>query len=72
MKKPLDLERSLAGKRIFITGHTGFTGGWACLWLKSMGVEAAGYSLAPDTKPSLFEAARLAEGMRSTFADICD
>jgi CDP-glucose 4,6-dehydratase len=73
MKKPLlDFERLLAGKRIFVTGHTGFTGGWACLWLRSIGADVAGYALAPDTNPSLFEAVRLAEETVSTLADICD
>jgi CDP-glucose 4,6-dehydratase len=65
-------EEKLAGKRIFITGHTGFTGGWVSLWLKSIGAEIAGYSLAPDTTPSIFEAIQL-EGMsHSEFGDICD
>ncbi len=65
-------ESSLADKKIFVTGHTGFTGGWACLWLKSIGAEVAGYSLEPDTKPSLFEVIRLEEDIQSTFGDICD
>lgn len=68
----LEFERSLVGKKIFVTGHTGFTGGWACLWLNSIGAEVAGYSLAPDTKPSLFEAICLGEDTQSTFGDICD
>lgn len=72
MTLKLDFENSLAGKKIFVTGHTGFTGGWACLWLKSIGADIAGYSLEPDTKPSLFEATRLAEDRQSTFGDICD
>ena len=45
------------GKRVFVTGHTGFKGGWICLWLKHLGVEVIGYSLEPATVPSLFEAA---------------
>lgn len=72
MTLKLDFENSLAGKKIFVTGHTGFTGGWACLWLKSIGADIAGYSLEPDTKPSLFEATRLAEDRQSTIGDICD
>ena len=72
MKLKLDFESRLAGKKIFVTGHTGFTGAWACLWLKSIDVDVAGYSLPPDTKPSLFEAARLGEDTQSTFDDICD
>lgn len=72
MTKRLDFESRLADKKIFITGHSGFTGGWACLWLKSIGADVAGYSLEPDTRPSLFEATRLAEDTQSTFGDICD
>ena len=68
----LDFEDTLVGEKIFVTGHTGFTGSWACLWLKSIGVELAGYSLEPDTKPCLFESNTLAEGMVSIFGNICD
>lgn len=68
----IDFERSLAGKKIFVTGHTGFTGGWACLWLKEIGAEVYGYSLPPESTPSLFEEIRLHEEIQSTFGDICD
>ncbi|MBY9077517.1 CDP-glucose 4,6-dehydratase [Paenibacillus sp. CGMCC 1.18879] len=43
------------GKRVFLTGHTGFKGSWLSLWLVSMGAKVTGYSLAPNTTPSLFE-----------------
>lgn len=72
MTLKLDFESRLAGKKVFVTGHTGFTGGWACLWLKSINADVAGYSLPPDTKPSLFEAAQPVEDTQSTFGDICD
>ena len=72
MTLTLDFEKFLAGRRILVTGHTGFTGGWACLWLKSIGAEVAGFSLEPDTKPSLFEVTRLGEDMQTTFGDICN
>jgi len=72
LNKQHDFEKALSGKRVFVTGHTGFTGGWACLWLKSIGVEIAGYSLEPETKPSLFEAVGLSADLQSTFGDICD
>lgn len=72
MAHTLDFERSLKGKRIFITGHSGFTGSWACLWLHAIGAEVAGYALEPDTSPSLFEAAGVDELVASTFGDICD
>jgi CDP-glucose 4,6-dehydratase len=43
------------GKRAFVTGHTGFKGSWLCLWLRTIGAEVTGYSLAPPTNPNLFE-----------------
>ncbi len=60
------------GKRVLLTGHTGFKGGWLSLWLQSMGAEVTGYALNPPTRPSLFEAARVSEGMRSIIADVRD
>ena len=72
MSFKLDFEAQLAGKKIFVTGHTGFTGGWVCLWLNLIGAEIAGYALAPETNPSLFEASQIAGDVQSTFSDICD
>lgn len=60
------------GKRVLVTGHTGFKGSWLCLWLKSMGAETTGYALDPATKPNHFEAARVGQGMRSIIGDIRD
>jgi len=68
----LKFEESLAGKKVLVTGHTGFTGGWACLWLKSIGAEVAGYSLSPETTPSLFHETGLEKDIDSTIGDICD
>ena len=51
------------GKTVFLTGHTGFKGGWLSLWLQGLGAEVHGYALAPSTNPSLFEAARVGEGL---------
>lgn len=59
-----------SGKRVLITGHTGFKGGWLSLWLQSMGAKVTGYSLPPPTQPSLFEIARVGEGMTSIIGDI--
>lgn len=61
------------GKRVFLTGHTGFKGGWLSLWLQSMGAEVYGYALNPPTDPNLFSVAKVAEGMVvSEIADIRD
>ena len=49
------------GKRVFVTGHTGFKGSWLCLWLHKLGAQVTGYALAPPTQPSLFELARINE-----------
>ena len=46
------------GRRVLITGHTGFKGSWLSLWLSRLGAKVCGYSLAPNTKPSLFEAVK--------------
>jgi CDP-glucose 4,6-dehydratase len=60
------------GKRVLLTGHTGFKGGWLSLWLQSMGAQVTGYALAPPTNPSLFEVAEVAQGMTSVIGDIRD
>lgn len=60
------------GKRVFVTGHTGFKGSWLSLWLQKMGAELAGFALAPPTSPALFESARVADGMQSEIGDIRD
>jgi CDP-glucose 4,6-dehydratase len=60
------------GKKVFLTGHTGFKGAWLSLWLQAAGSDVTGYSLAPPTDPSLFEIAGVEQGMRSIRADIRD
>lgn len=59
-------------KRVFLTGHTGFKGSWSTLWLKSLGAEVTGYSLEPPTQPSLFEIARVKEGIHSILGNVGD
>ncbi len=60
------------GKRVLVTGHTGFKGSWLSLWLQSMGAQVTGYALAPPTNPSLFEIAEVDQGMTSIIGDIRD
>ena len=63
---------SWSGRKVLVTGHTGFKGGWLALWLQKLGAEVVGYALEPATRPSLFETAGVAKGMRSIFGDVRD
>ena len=61
------------GKRVFLTGHTGFKGSWLSLWLQSLGAQVHGLALEPPTSPNLFTVAQVATGMAShTIGDIRD
>jgi CDP-glucose 4,6-dehydratase len=60
------------GRRIFITGHTGFKGSWLSLWLQSVGADVTGYALRPVTTPALFDVAQIHSGMHSVIGDIRD
>jgi CDP-glucose 4,6-dehydratase len=68
----LDFEKPLAGQRVLVTGHTGFTGGWLTLWLRAIGCETFGLALPPQTQPSLCAAARISDHCHSSFGDIRD
>jgi len=60
------------GKKVFVTGHTGFKGSWLCLWLHALGAEVHGYALTPPTTPSLFELAQVAELIHHRIGDVRD
>lgn len=60
------------GKRVLLTGHTGFKGGWAALWLARMGAKVTGLALAPNAQPNLFEKLGLASLVESHLCDIRD
>lgn len=60
------------GKRVYLTGHTGFKGSWLSLWLQSMGANVKGFSLLPTTIPALFNEAKVELGMQSEIGDIRD
>src|SRR5664280_393355 len=60
------------GKRVLVTGHTGFKGSWLTQWLKRAGADVTGFALAPPTTPSLFDRARVGDGIRSIEGDIRD
>jgi len=66
------LKKFYPGKKVFITGHTGFKGAWLCLWLNILGAEVTGYALDPPTVPSLFELCRIDRFVKSIIADVRD
>lgn len=59
-------------RTVLLTGHTGFKGSWLSLWLQSAAADVTGYALAPPTTPSLFDFAKIADGMESIIGDIRD
>jgi CDP-glucose 4,6-dehydratase len=61
-----------SARRVLLTGHTGFKGGWLALWLASLGAEVTGFSTPPSTNPSLFELARVGDDVRSIEGDVRD
>lgn len=65
-------ENALANKKILVTGHTGFTGGWACAWLHKIGAQLAGFALPPDTHPSLYDSLNVSEFVASALGNLTD
>ncbi len=60
------------GKRVLVTGHTGFKGGWLVLWLARMGAKVSGFALRPPSEPNLFTLANVGEQVDSTTGDVGD
>jgi len=60
------------GQRVFVSGHTGFKGGWLCEWLLHLGAEVRGFSLAPNTAPALFDQLNLSTRIQHQIADLRD
>lgn len=72
MEDLVNLDSFWRGKRVFITGYTGFKGSWLCLWLHKLGAELTGYALDPPTDPSLFELCGVDKFVHSIIHDIRD
>ena len=64
--------RAFAGRRVLVTGHTGFKGGWLSAWLLHLGADVVGLSLPPSEGPGVFKSCGLADRMDSRIADIRD
>src|ERR1044071_1843441 len=67
-----DALKQFSGKRVFITGHTGFKGSWLCYWLQLLGANIKGYSLPPITKPALFNQLQFKNHVESITGNIND
>lgn len=61
-----------SGRRVLLTGHTGFKGGWLALWLRAMGAQVYGFALSPSTSPALFELAHVGEDGADSLGDLRD
>ena len=61
-----------AARRVLVTGHTGFKGGWLTIWLQRLGAEVAGFALPAATEPNFFDAAKVAGTLQSETGDVRD
>jgi CDP-glucose 4,6-dehydratase len=68
----MTIAETYAGRRVFVTGHTGFKGAWLTEWLLSLGAEVTGYALEPPTEPSLFYALALEQRVHHIVGDVRD
>ncbi|MBI1981433.1 MAG: GDP-mannose 4,6-dehydratase, partial [Methylocystis sp.] len=68
----MDKWKTLAGRRVLLTGHTGFKGAWLALWLERLGAEVYGFALPPEGDASLYEMAQVGKCLNSTFGDLND
>lgn len=68
----MEMKKFYAGKKIFLTGHTGFKGSWLSMWLHEMGAQVTGFALDPPTNPSLYKLANVSQLLNSVVADIRD
>lgn len=69
---PMSFADTYRGKRVLVTGHTGFKGSWLCEWLLSLGADVAGFALAPATTPALFDQLGLGQRLRHVLGDVRD
>ena len=72
LSKNADFESGYQGKKVLVTGHTGFSGGWLTCWLNEIGAEVSGLSLEPETTPNLFDVLSLDKRVDSHIGDIND
>lgn len=67
-----EFSSAFAGRRVLVTGHTGFKGSWLCRWLLDLGADVTGYALEPDSTPALFDMLSLGSHMDSRIGDVRD